>query len=122
MVSRSGYALPGRDHEENAATVPRADRRGLALVVAVTALVYVSIVALTIRPYGDRLSSLVGASGQVAGRERAALGSGFVVFRNVGYDGLTYYLVAGDIASRHLEYSDSFRAQRIGYPFVVAIA
>jgi len=99
-------------------------RTGQALfpLIAVTALIYMAIVFLTVRPYGGNVSAMIGAWSPLVKAHRGVVGHRVVVFRDSGYDGFTYYVVAGNPFLGQSVYRDAFRSQRIGYPVAVAIA
>jgi len=94
-------------------------RESLLLVTLVTALVYVAIIFLSVRPYHGNLSTLIHAGQREVKADPSGLGHHIVVYRDISYDGLSYYYVAGDPFLQRRAYRDAFRYQRIGYPLVV---
>src|SRR5262249_47991778 len=94
--------------------------RQLLLIGAVVGLFYLGMVWLSIRQYGDNLSSLIQV-GQIAPEsEPHGLGPHVVVLRNsTGYDGQFYYYIADDPFLQKRTFRSPFRYQRIGYPVVV---
>lgn len=94
--------------------------RGLLLVVLVTALIYIGVVALSVRHYHGNLSALIDAGDRSIGGYGHLIGHHVIIFRHTdGYDGLTYYFAADDPFLQRRVYHDVFRYQRIGYPVAV---
>jgi hypothetical protein len=94
--------------------------RQLLQISAVVGLVYLGVVWLSIRHYGDNLSSLIQVGQKAPESEPHGLGRHVVVLRNsTGYDGQFFYYIADDPFLQKRTFRSPFRYQRIGYPVVV---
>ncbi len=108
-MSKSAH-LPKRQHRF----------RQLLQIGAVVGLFYLGVVWLSIRHYGDNLSSLIQVGQRAPESEPHGLGHHVVVLRNsTGYDGQFYYYIADDPFLQKRTFRSPFRYQRIGYPVVV---
>ncbi len=119
---RANLAQPRRHADSAPPTqaVAAFGARTIILILLAVGLFYLLVVGLRIRSYSGNISALIDIGEWNITHQQRFIGPHVVVFRvPTGYDGVAYYLVAGDPFLRHPAIREPFRYQRIGYPLAV---